>query len=65
VRVGFETHASLAMRRESSMMDAAYRNALAEAIVTSITSIPTTQPAFRNDFILIISEEERHETSSP
>jgi hypothetical protein len=47
------------------MMDAAYRNALAEAIVTSITSIPTTQPAFRNDFILIISEEERHETSAP
>ena len=47
------------------MMDAAYRNALAEAIVASITSIPTTQPAFRNDFILIISEEERHETSPP
>ena len=35
LRVGFETHAALAIRRESSMMDAAYRNALAEAIVAS------------------------------
>jgi hypothetical protein len=31
LRIGFETHAALAMRRTSSMIEAALRKALAEA----------------------------------